>query len=457
MAVALEHVDKMCAEFGSNPQHRLAQNAVCSRPVTEVALNRSVVQKTDHVYSNKLDSDWAVTDQKSSGRCWLFAALNLLRTDIKAQLRVKAFELSQNYLFFWDKFERCNYFLEAVLQTADQDLTTREVSFLLDKPVNDGGQWGMLTAIINKYGVVPKTVMPEAETSGASRRVNQVVNRKLRECAQALRALHREGKDAAALQAKKQEQLEVLFRILCIHLGTPPRAFEWQWQDKDDAFHRAGVLTPLEFLQKYATINVNDYVCVVNDPRSSSRYHQRYTVKFLGNIIGAKPVEYLNLPMEEMKELTKRTMVELKQPVWFGCDCGKQGNNALGIWDNDLYDYPTLYDTEFPSDSNKADRLDYHETLMTHAMLFTGVDIDESGKSRKWRVENSWGTKYGQSGFYAMSDGWFDQHMFEVAVPRSLLSPEQIAALDTPIIELPPWDPMGALARCSSCEDGNCC
>jgi bleomycin hydrolase len=230
--------------------------------------------------------------------------------------------------------------------------------------------------------------------------------------------------------------------VLSIHLGTPPQKFLWQWKDGDKGFHRDGWTTPAEFAAAYVQLPVDEYVCLVHDPRESSPVGRTFTVDYLGNVIDAPPVVYLNVEIDLMKQLTQDAIVG-GEPVWFGCDVGKQMNADLGYWDAKLYDYGAVYDTEFTLD--KAERLVHHETLMTHAMLFTGVDVVD-GKPRRWRVENSWGDEKADSGFWTMNDSWYGEHVFEIAVRRSALPAELQARLDEKPIVLPAWDPMGALA-----------
>jgi bleomycin hydrolase len=254
--------------------------------------------------------------------------------------------------------------------------------------------------------------------------------------------MYRREASVDELRAEKERYLQVIYRVLCIHLGTPPRRFAWQWTDKDKAFHRDGEMTPQDFAQKYIQLPLDEYVCVVHDPRPTSPAGQTYTVEYLGNVVDGGIVRYLNVDMATMKDLAKRSILG-GEPVWFGCDTGKMARRDLGIWDRNLYDYSSLYDTEFPLD--KASRLYYHETQMTHAMLFTGVDIVD-GEVRRWRVENSWGDEHGRKGFFVMNDNWFDEYVFEIAARRSALSPDLQAALRQDPIVLPAWDPMGALA-----------
>jgi bleomycin hydrolase len=410
--------------------------------VDDVAISREIINGTGHSWSVLLD-DWKVTNQERSGRCWLFAGLNLLRVGAMHKMGLKEFEFSQNYAMFWDKIERANYFLEAVIETADRELGDRTIAFLLQSAAEDGGQWNMFAALVGKHGLVPKSVMPETQSSSNTGRMNAILRTQLRQGARAVRAAYAAG-GAAAARAEKAEILRVIYRVLCIHLGTPPEQFDWQWTDKDREFHRDGVLTPQEFAAKYVELPVADYVCLVHDPRATSPQGRTFTVEYLGNVIGAPPVTYLNVDVPLLKRLTAASL-SAGEPVWFGCDVGKMMSNEYGIWDAALYDLPSVYDTPF--DLDKAARLEYGESQMTHAMLFTGVDLGADGASRRWRVENSWGSDTGRDGFYTMNDSWFDEYVFEIAARRSALPPELQAALDTEPIVLPAWDPMGALAR----------
>jgi bleomycin hydrolase len=428
-------------DFSANPAYKLAQNAVTRVTIDDVAISRDVVNNSDHSLSVLLD-DWKVTDQQRSGRCWLFAGLNLLRVGAMKKMGLKEFEFSQSYAMFWDKIERANYFLEAVIETAYRDIDDRTVAHLLEAAAEDGGQWNMFVAIVNKHGLVPKAYMPETQSSGDTGRMNSVLRSQLRQGAKAVRAAFASDGTGAARQ-EKAEVLKVIYRVLCIHLGTPPERFDWQWTDKDRHFHRDGVLTPQEFAAAYVDLPIDDYVCLVHDPRPSSPAGKTFTVQYLGNVLGAPPVTYLNVEMPLMKEIASRAL-QSGEPVWFGCDVGKMMSNEFGLWDAHLYDLPSVYGTEFSL--GKADRLLYHETLMTHAMLFTGVDL-LGGATRKWRVENSWGTSRGKEGFYTMNDSWFDEYVFEIAARKDALPESLREVLGAEPIVLPAWDPMGALAR----------
>jgi len=423
------------------PSFRLAQNAVTQVGADDVALNRTIVFNTDHSFSHVLD-DWTATNQKQTGRCWMFAGLNLLRVGAMQQMGLKSFEYSQNYTMFCDKIERANYFLEAIIDTADRDVDDRTVAYIVSRPISDGGQWNMFVNLVQKHGLVPKALMPETQSSSASQRMNSILAVKLREGAKTIRELFAKGATQEELRAAKLDTMKAIYRILCIHLGTPPSRFTWQWTDKDKAFHRDEEMTPQQFAARYGAASLDDYVCLVHDPRPTSPTSRTFTVQYLGNVVEGGIVKYLNVDVSLMKELTQKAIVS-GEPVWFGCDTGKMSRRDLGIWDKDLYDYAAVYDTEFPLD--KASRLNYHETQMTHAMLFTGVDVVDD-KPRRWRVENSWGEDPGKKGFFVMNDNWYDEYVFEIAARRQDLRPELQEALDEEPIVLPAWDPMGALA-----------
>jgi bleomycin hydrolase len=438
--LTVAELERLHKDFSANPIYRLAQNAVTRVTVDDVAIDREIVSSIDHSLSTTLD-DWKVTNQERSGRCWLFAGLNLLRVGVMRSTGLKDFEFSQNYTMFWDKLERANYFLEAIIETAGRDLDDRTVAFLLDSAASDGGQWNMFAALVAKHGLVPKTQMPETQSSSNTGRMNSILRYQLRQGARTVRAATAQGADAA--RAAKAETMQVIYRILCIHLGTPPERFDWQWTDKDKKFHRDGVITPQEFAAKYVDLPVSDYVCLVNDPRPSSPIGRTFTVEYLGNVVGGPPVIYLNVDVQLIKDIAAAT-IEGGEPVWFGCDVGKMMSNDYAFWDAELYDLPSVYNTAFGLD--KADRLEYHESAMTHAMLFTGVDVLD-GVTRRWRVENSWGSDRGKDGFFTMNDSWFGQYVFEIAARRSALPADLQHTLDADPIVLPAWDPMGALAR----------
>ena len=439
-ALTTADLELMRKEFAANPTYRMVQNAATQTAVKDLVLDREVVTGIDHSVSHLLD-DWKPTDQAKSGRCWLFAGLNLLRVGAARAMNLKDFEFSQNHIMYWDKLERANYFLEAMIETAERDIDDRTVAQLMTTVADDGGQWNMFVALVRKHGLVPKSAMPETKSSADTDQMNSVLRRVLRQGAKDVRALLPRGTEA--MRARKQEILTVVHRVLTMHLGTPPEQFDWQWTDKDRGFHRDGVMTPTDFASKYVTLPLDEFICLVHDPRETSPIGRTFTVEYLGNVVDGDRVVYLNVDVATMKQIAKQTVVA-GEPVWFGCDVDQMMRNDLGIWDAELFDYAGFYDTTFELD--KAERLMFHETAMTHAMLFTGVDVVDD-VARRWRVENSWGEERGQKGFYTMNDSWFDEYVFEIAARRSALPKELQAALDEEPIVLPAWDPMGSLAH----------
>ena len=427
--------------FDTSETSSLMQNVVTQRDVNEVALNRGIVTESVHSFSNLLD-DWSVTNQARSGRCWMFAGLNMFRVESKDVLNVKEFEFSQNYLMFWDKIERANFLLEAIIDTAYKPIDDRTVSWLLQRGVEDGGQWDMFVSLVKKHGVVPKSVMPETESSSNSMRMNSMLNYQYRQGAKKIRDLYAQESGVDDMRESKKDTLSAMYQILAIHLGSPPDQFFWQWRDKDGDFQRDGDMTPMEFAEKYIVTPMDDYVCLVHDPRKSNPYGKTFTIQYLGNVVDGPPIKYINVSIDVMKDIACR-MIQDGKPVWMGCDTGKQMHRDLGIWDAELFDYPGVYETEFSMD--KSERLEYHQTRMTHAMLFTGVDLVD-GKPRRWRVENSWNDKVGDKGFCLMNDSWFAEYMFEISAPKSYLPKDILDAWNDEPIILPPWDPMGSLA-----------
>ena len=291
--------------FDTSETSSLMQNVVTQRDVNEVALNRGIVTESVHSFSNLLD-DWSVTNQARSGRCWMFAGLNMFRVESKDVLNVKEFEFSQNYLMFWDKIERANFLLEAIIDTADKPIDDRTVSWLLQRGVEDGGQWDMFVSLVKKHGVVPKSVMPETESSSNSMRMNSMLNYQYRQGAKKIRDMYAQESGVDDMRESKKDTLSAMYQILAIHLGSPPDQFFWQWRDKDGDFQRDGDMTPMEFAEKYIVTPMDDYVCLVHDPRKSNPYGKTFTIQYLGNVVDGPPIKYINVSIDVMKDIAFR-------------------------------------------------------------------------------------------------------------------------------------------------------
>ena len=440
--ITLSNIRKFNKSFNSSTSNQLARNALIQNDINKVAVHWENYSKINHIFSNTISKQLPVTNQKSSGRCWGFAGLNLLRLEIVKNYNLSNFEFSQNYFMFWDKLEKANYFLENILKTLDQNYDSRLMMHLLQAPVQDGGQWDMFVNLIEKYGLVPKSVMPETNHSSKSSMMNYFLTHKLRECAFILRKSKKPRTTIKQLRSKKEEMMSVIYSLLCMFLGNPPIKFDWSIKDKNNKFTRFNNVDPLDFYRKFTKVKLKNKVCLINAPMSNKKMNELYTIDFLGNVVGGNIIKYANVEINELKKAAIKS-IKNDEAVWFGCDVGKMFNRELGIMDMDLYDYEKLFDTKFKM--NKASRLEYGDSAMTHAMLFTGVDLKRN-TPRKWRVENSWGDKNGDKGYYLMSDSWFDEYNYEVVVDKKYLSNKTLEIFNREPHNLEPWDPMGALA-----------
>ena len=435
--------------FDEREANHVAMNAVTQVGIDEVAHNYNRSRLLQHRFSVSIDNG-TVTSQAHSGRCWLFSSLNVARFVARKALNIDGestanpmgdFELSQNYAMYYDKLERVNYFLRdvAALVRAGEPVDSQLMRFMMGDVMGDGGQWIMAMNIYKKYGAVPKQFYPETASSQNTSQMNDQLRRLLHQ-ATAHMVANPDGIDEIV-----DRTLEAGHRILTIHLGTPPTSFDWEWTDKDGVFHRDGRITPQEFWKRYVNAGLEDYVCLVDDPRPEHPKGRKIGIEHLGNVAGGDPTEYLNVPVEVMKDCARRLMSEQGLPVWFGADCHPMMDRKAGQWATDLFEYGRVYGVDF--DMDKEQRVRFGDSAQNHAMAFVGVDVADDGRTtNRWRVENSWGGDIANKGYFTMSDDWFSQYVYEVAVPKSMLSEEYRQAFDQEAIMLPAWDPMGALA-----------
>ena len=374
------------------------------------------------------------TNQKSSGRCWIFAALNMLRRDLMTKKKLPPnFQFSQSYMFFWDKLERMNYNLKLVKKwlSSGKDINSREVQHILKEPFGDGGQWVMFANLVNKYGVVPQDAYPESTHSSASTGVNLVLSRMFRNFVLQL------WEDKLDIDDSLSKTYEVLVRFF----GVPPRDFVWEYKEESGAIIQIKT-TPQRFAKDICGMDMSQYVSLTHDPRND--YMKLYGVDGLGNVEGGQEVKYLNVPIQRMRDITKEC-IDANQPVWFGSDVGQFFKSKDGVLDETHFDY--LGYLGIVDHMSKLDRIVLCESLMTHAMVYDGYHKDSYGNVDYWKIENSWGADGPYNGHLVCSDNWFREYTYQLIVPRRFVNDEELAAWNGEISKhFPLWDPMGSLA-----------
>lgn len=437
-------------ELLSDPKNRLALSALLQNDVRNIVAQKAATLTDTQTFNIRIPFEGApVTNQRSSGRCWLFATTNVLRVPLMKKYNLKEFELSQAYLFFWDKLEKANWFLEQVLDTCDEDLDSRVVQELLGSPVSDGGQWDMAANLVSKYGLVPQILYPDSFNAMNSGVMGSIITTKLREDALTLRSMKKSATKSSIL-ATKAKMMQEVHCILTLMLGPPPKPneqFAWEYYDTNDKYHQVS-RTPLDFAKDLSTAsaartlgtNVSAMFSLVNDPRNA--YMRHLTVDRLGNVVGGRPITYVNVDMSTMKKAAI-AMLKAGIPVFFGSDVGKFSNSRSGIMDTALYDYKLAFNISL--NLSKSQRLKARESAMTHAMVLTAVQV-EDGKSVRWRVMNSWGDDAGTKGYFVMSDEWMDQFVYQIVVDPNYVGKEVKDVLKQEPKVLNLWDPMGALA-----------
>ncbi|KAF2649842.1 bleomycin hydrolase [Lophiostoma macrostomum CBS 122681] len=442
-------------ELLEDAKNRLALAALSSNPANSVLSSRKAAIADTQNFNIKIPLEGSpITNQQASGRCWLFASTNVFRIAIMKKYRLSEFQLSQSYLFYWDKIEKANFFLENILDTTSDDIDSRLVQALLADPVGDGGQWDMVANLVRKYGLVPQTLYPDSYNATSSSAMDRLITTKLREDALKLRSLASSATSStqrSAIAAEKEKMLREIHLILTLMLGPPPapdKAFTWEFYDRDGTFSTvktrptafAKELSDSKTVRALSGTDVHSLFSLVNDPRNP--YNRLLSVKRLGNVYEGRPVTYVNVDMTTIKQACIQ-MLKRGLPVFFGSDVGKYSDSAKGIMDTDLYDYELGFNIKLGL--KKAERLQTGESQMTHAMVLTAVHVVD-GKSVRWRVENSWSDRVGDKGYFVMSDAWMDEFVYQAVVDPSVVSSSvrKVLEQEPKLLEL--WDPMGALA-----------
>lgn len=415
------------------------RNAICSNDIRKLAINLDNLKEMNTNFSVKVNSK-GITDQKSSGRCWLFTGLNVMRAKTFAKYGFQSFEFSQIYPFFWDQLEKSNLFLQGILDTSNKPMNDKTVEWLFKNPLSDGGTYTGVADIISKYGLVPKEAMPETNSSENTSRMAGLLALKLKENGLQLRDMAAKGAKLAALEKEKTSMLGTIYRMLVLNLGTPPAEFDYIRKDAKGNPVETEHHTPMSFLDKYGDKDLlTNYVMLMNDP--SREYYKCYEIDYDRHRYDGKNWTYVNLPVEDIKEMAIASLKDSTM-MYFSCDVGKFLNSERGLLDEKNYDYESLLGTTFSMD--KKQRIQTFSSGSSHAMTLMAVDLSKNGKPLKWMVENSWGAGNGYQGHLIMTDEWFNEYMFRLVVETKYVPAKILELFKQKPIRLPAWDPMFA-------------
>ena len=420
------------------PAENALANAIAANSIDNLAQNRNNAAELDTYFSVETPKQ-AITDQKSSGRCWMFSGMNVLRANFAKRTDSLRVEFSQAYLFFYDQLEKANLFLQGVIDTGKKPIDDQRVQFFFKNPINDGGTFCGVADLTEKYGLVPKQVMPESYSSDNTSKMARLISSRLREDGLILRKMVAEGKKAADIEKAKTEMLATVYRMLALSIGEPPTQFTYAHRNKDGkAVGEPKTYTPQEFFKEVVGDKLNGtFIMVMNDPRHP--YYKTYEVELDRHTYDGHNWKYLNLPMDDIEQLAIASLKDGRK-LYSSYDVGKMLDRKRGYGDTENFDYGSLMGTTFGM--NKAERISTFDSGSTHAMTLTAVDLDANGKAKKWKVENSWGASWGQQGCMIMSDRWFREYMFRLVVDKKYVSEELLKLNEQKPVMVTPEDPL---------------
>lgn len=440
--ITKQFINEIEVDYLDKDIYTIARHALTNNSISSITKVNEQTEFTRNRFSIDIKT-LKVTNQKSSGRCWIFAGCNVLREIVAKKYNIKEFELSQNYVAFYDKLEKCNYLLESVIKLRKNEKEQRTLDTILQRGIEDGGQWDLFVNVVKKYGIVPKDAFSETYQSSNTREIDNLLNKYVRKFSYEIKYIN----DENDIENKKTYFMENIYKILCSCFGVPPKIFSFEYvtedKNKNTEYHIEKNITPQKFLEEYIGMELNNYISIIHSPTEDKPFNELYTVKYLGNVIEGNSVKYLNLEMNRLKELVINQLKD-GETVWFGSDCLKSSDRKEGIWDDLSFDIDRLFqiDTFMPKEA----MLDTWESSMNHAMVITGVNIEDN-KSTKWKIENSWGEDVANKGYYVATDSWFDKYVYQAVINKKYLSENELKDLEKEPRELELWDPMGTLAN----------
>ena len=433
--ISLKKLEQIQSTLEMDAYTKAMQNALSNNDINDLAKNLSNINEDDHNFTYRVKVK-GITNQKSSGRCWLFTSLNMFRPKAMEAFNVSSFEFSQNYLYFWDLFEKSNLFLNNMIETTALPIDDRLVQWYLGSPVSDGGMWSSFANLVDKYGVIPKEAMTETHSSENTRNMVKFINLKLKEDGIRLRQAAENGATKKTLHAQRETMMAEVYRMLVLNLGTPPSTFTWRYEDKKDSVSAYTNYTPLEFKEKVlGDIQVTDYVMLMNDPTRPFGVH--YEIDNYRNVEEGVNWHYVNLSNDKIKRMAIASLKN-NEPMYASCDVGQQLDRDYGILDVDNFDYASVYGVSFGM--NKAERIQSKASGSSHGMALIAVDLDDKGNSTKWQFENSWGSAAGHNGYLTFTDEWFNEFMFRIVIHKSFVTPEVLDIYESKATLLPAWD-----------------
>lgn len=434
-SLSMDDIKNMSTKFQTNQEKTALANAISNNSIKKLALNREHVGKENFFINTRVETK-GISNQKSSGRCWMYTGLNVLRAKVIEKYKLNDFQFSHNYLFFYDQLEKANLFYNGMIETASLPLDDRKVIWLLKNPIGDGGQWTGVVDLISKYGIVPEAAMPETYQSENTSMMSKLIKRKIREDGITLRKLAQSKISEQKVWQQKNKALADIYKMLVYSLGEPPAEFTWQYKNTDNKISETKEYTPQEFYNEVLDVNLDDYVMIMDNP--TLEYGKLYEIEYDRHMQEGGNWKYINIDVEKIKKYAVKSL-QANEGMYFSCDVGKQLESSKGFLDVNTYDYSSLFGVDFNMD--KKTRIQTFESGSTHGMALMGVNILEDKSTDKWLLENSWGTK-GHNGYLIMTDEWFDEYMFRLVLDKRFLDAKTLDILEQEPIKLPPWDPM---------------